>query len=821
MVKTANEIFADYVIAGVPSSGAHKPRKDEIRSWGSWLESLISLFSATAGSIGKQTRALLYGDLGHASAVLAWVYADPIADYNGIYKKSGASGVGSWEIILPLPYSFIVASDVGAGTANAIQATTSIPVSGSALVWMNVFEPNTSSPVTVSFNGGTPLTIKTNTGNDIAAGGLASGMIVLGIVSGSTFRLVNDQVSSAIIAAAEAAAERAEDAAASIQTVMAFGAVGDGATNDAAAFAAALAGTGAVRIPHTQNGFKLTSGITIPAGKKLVFDDGAKLKFSGAMGHCITISAADGVLLKNVEIDASAVTGTDEIIYIENSSDVTVTVKKITGSATGRAAVHAKDCPRVKIIGEPGARIVNAKSNAVTVEGLNSTGFEVDWLHFEGTDPGLCIHLTNSANNGSVHHNRSLTSGAEIVGEQYSCFNNSICDNYAFEPQDAGISKTGKNGIVSRNIIERAEFHGIAIFGEGNVVDGNIMIDPGISAPTGDFAGISCYSAWGGVARNNIGRGNIAINKNGTSMAAAVRFAGEAYGQWVTATAYADRTFISNGNNLYVSVGAGTSGATAPVHTSGTASDGGVTWEFIRTDADGFYPRDNDIECFDFGTSRVAPYIDLGYGWRNVARTSAAEMPSSELRGTSTQEWVSGASASYGDVRTATASNGVKRVYVSVGTGTTGATKPTHTSGIVSDGAVSWRYMGDGDQLNGIDMSGTSARVINVLHLISPAGVTRKLHMPNASPEGLVVGDIGDIAIRPAGGVGSSAYMKETGNGTATGWVPLEGRRSGTTANRPTGLAASHAALSYLDTTLGKPIWWNGSAWKDATGTTV
>ena len=42
---------------------------------------------------------------------------------------------------------------------------------------------------------------------------------------------------------------------------------------------------------------------------------------------------------------------------------------------------------------------------------------------------------------------------------------------------------------------------------------------------------------------------------------------------------------------------------------------------------------------------------------------------------------------------------------------------------------------------------------------------------------------------------------------------------SGTTANRPTiGLLAG---LMYFDSTLGKPIWWGGSAWVDATGATV
>ena len=45
---------------------------------------------------------------------------------------------------------------------------------------------------------------------------------------------------------------------------------------------------------------------------------------------------------------------------------------------------------------------------------------------------------------------------------------------------------------------------------------------------------------------------------------------------------------------------------------------------------------------------------------------------------------------------------------------------------------------------------------------------------------------------------------------------------SGTTVNRPTIPAGSiRTGIMYFDTTLGKPIWWNGSVWVDATGTTA
>ncbi|WP_311044118.1 hypothetical protein [Rhizobium sp. NZLR3b] len=104
-----------------------------------------------------------------------------------------------------LPYSFIAATATDAGTPSAIEAVTGIPVSSSAMIVLDLIDTNDASPVTVAFNGGAALTIKSNSGNDIATGGLLAGMRVLGTIIGSTFRLITDQVSSAIVAEAEAA----------------------------------------------------------------------------------------------------------------------------------------------------------------------------------------------------------------------------------------------------------------------------------------------------------------------------------------------------------------------------------------------------------------------------------------------------------------------------------------------------------------------------------------------------------------------------------------------------------------------------------------
>ncbi len=240
MAITMAEVARDYETDGVPSSGNHKIKKPDMRSWGAWVEAFINAIGANSGLVFT-LRASLDLVLNHPAATMAWVIGDPVAANNGIYQKLGASGTGSWLRVSDLPFSFIIASDVGAGTPNAIQATTPIPVSESALIILNVFEANTGS-ATVSFNGGAALTIKTNTGNNVAAGGLVAGMRLLGVISGSTFRLVSDQVSSAIVAAAEAAADRAEAAASLLNYVTSYGAVDlTGAVSAQAAIAAAVA----------------------------------------------------------------------------------------------------------------------------------------------------------------------------------------------------------------------------------------------------------------------------------------------------------------------------------------------------------------------------------------------------------------------------------------------------------------------------------------------------------------------------------------------------------------------------------------------------
>jgi type III secretion system FlhB-like substrate exporter len=74
-----------------------------------------------------------------------------------------------------------------------------------------------------------------------------------------------------------------------------------------------------------------------------------------------------------------------------------------------------------------------------------------------------------------------------------------------------------------------------------------------------------------------------------------------------------------------------------------------------------------------------------------------------------------------------------------------------------------------------------------------------------------------NLYLNKNGITGSSLYLKET-QSTDLNWRPIQAIHSGTTSDRP---IAPPVGYQYLDTILSKPIWWNGLAWKDATGITV
>lgn len=250
--KLAADIYAPTDYAG----RARGPSLYDAQVWGTEIEALVNAFVSTGGLIYSSLSSL-NADLAKTANAMAWVIGDATAANNGIYRKVGASGAGSWTRVADLPYSLIVASNLGTGTPNAIRATTAIPVSESALVIVNVTTTNTSTPVTISFNGGSALTILSVSGANLVAGGLKAGMRLLGVKAGAYFLLLSDQAIASLVyeardqaAASAAAAEAAEVSA-------------EAARDIAEGYASDAVSQGSVPIYASRLGM---SGLEVPAG---------------------------------------------------------------------------------------------------------------------------------------------------------------------------------------------------------------------------------------------------------------------------------------------------------------------------------------------------------------------------------------------------------------------------------------------------------------------------------------------------------------------------------------------------------------------------
>lgn len=67
---------------------------------------------------------------------------------------------------------------------------------------------------------------------------------------------------------------------------------------------------------------------------------------------------------------------------------------------------------------------------------------------------------------------------------------------------------------------------------------------------------------------------------------------------WTTATSFAANSYCFNNGNYYQTTAGGTSGATAPTHTTGTVSDGGVDWTYYNGPYNTFL-ADTDVSIFN------------------------------------------------------------------------------------------------------------------------------------------------------------------------------------------------------------------------------
>lgn len=290
-VQTAAEIWRKYVIANLPSSGINKPDKAQIVAWGTMFETLLA---GGAPGLGYASKAALDADLAHAANVTALVYGDATAANNGMYVKSGASGVGTWSRIGDLPNGIVTLSVTG-GTANAIEVTApeTPQQPGNKLYLLTPNAANTGA-TTIALNGGTPATVKNAFGVDLAANSFVNGQQVLMAWSVDHYQLlISAQVdASAILASALAAQSAAASSASSAASSAALlgNQVQQYDTRALAIAATIPVGVQAIKVTRHSSSAPLSYATYIPGGSS------GPMAFQEAGGHWWQLDLSGGVI---------------------------------------------------------------------------------------------------------------------------------------------------------------------------------------------------------------------------------------------------------------------------------------------------------------------------------------------------------------------------------------------------------------------------------------------------------------------------------------------------------------------------------------------
>lgn len=199
------------VYADGPWAYPYGPEKSMIRALLAQYEAVMNGFTTNAG--------LIYTSLAAMNAA-ATLFTEPRSAWlfdganSGVYVLNPTTD--TWTKVGRLPYDFIIGTDLGAGTANAIQITTDIPAAEGMIVAFSLFEATTGSPITVSINGGAALTLKTPRDTDATA--LGANQEVWFRIIGSDARMINDSDIALLVDRAEAAQTASETARAGAET---------------------------------------------------------------------------------------------------------------------------------------------------------------------------------------------------------------------------------------------------------------------------------------------------------------------------------------------------------------------------------------------------------------------------------------------------------------------------------------------------------------------------------------------------------------------------------------------------------------------------
>lgn len=396
----------------------------------------------------------------------------------------------------------------------------------------------------------------------------------------------------------------------SIRTISDFGTVvADGVTDNSTAFQAAASSGQRVLIPYTPLPYYIA---TYPqmANRTEFIGTGSPTIKCGLRGF--SASSVSDILVEGITFDYSA--------------------------GASAPPVYMSSCTRIRVLR---CKFISPKGNLTIING--STDCEVEDSYFQDCSTsiillsgvttrrnrirrnrihnsvGFGIWLDDSTNQNLIEGNTTILNGLEMVGITQGCFENRIIGNHVEGCGDNGISVSGYRNTVVGNVVKGNAFRGIFLWGDHNTVTGNVCLNNG-SGLASARSGIGISHGFGGSGQHNTVVGNVCYDDQASPVQEyGVRISNVAQNPVWTASQTISSSYLYRyyGLNLYKASAAGTTGATPPTHTTGTVSDGAVSWTYLRSFDTVASPSFNIISGND-ATGFTASYGD-GDSWtKNV-----------------------------------------------------------------------------------------------------------------------------------------------------------------------------------------------------------
>lgn len=326
----------------------------------------------------------------------------------------------------------------------------------------------------------------------------------------------------------------------------------------------------------------ITTTILTPVNGQTIAGLGGKATISlvsASISHVISLSSRTAITLQDLTLNgASAAAGGS---FIPATNAVSTTLRNVDlispPSDVNGSIVYAQSAVNNTI---DGGTITSAAGAAITLTGAGTTGNAIRNTHFHGSTL-FNIHMYGGPSRNLVTGTYSDLSGLEHVGLDYTTHDNIISLNHAEGSGDNGISLSGfGNSAVGNNVIHNAKA-GIYSWGSANTITGNRILDNNQLV-----AGWPCIGAngnFGGTGQSNTIVGNTCDDDQAVPTQLGISLTQEAYTPWSASLSITSGEITLNGLNLYTAGSSGTTGATPPTCTSGTCSDGTITWTYINS----------------------------------------------------------------------------------------------------------------------------------------------------------------------------------------------------------------------------------------------